>query len=268
VNPFGFIPALWRQRELLWQFTVRNVELRHRGSHLGLAWSLLNPLLMMSLYVFVFGYIFGGRFNVLRAETKIDYALAIFLGLTVFQIVAEVMAVAPTTIVSNPNFVKKVVFPLEILPAAGVASSLFHMLVALAIVLIGAATVGPGLNVRILWLPVILFPITLFSLGLAWFFAAIGVFFRDLNQFVAFLSMALMYASALFYPVRIIPPIAWSILKYNPILLAVDLARSAVLWNQEINIPQLLYLTVFSFIACVLGYWSFKKLAPAFADVL
>src|SRR5882757_10050444 len=112
-GPLRFATALWRHRELLWQFTLRNVELRHRGSHLGLIWSLLNPLLMMGLYVFVFGYIFGGKFSVLPNETKIDYALAIFLGLTVFQIFAEVLATAPTVIISNPNFVKKVVFPLE-----------------------------------------------------------------------------------------------------------------------------------------------------------
>src|SRR3954470_15627370 len=91
-----FAADLWTHRELLWQFTLRNVELRHRGSHLGLIWSLLNPLLMMGLYVFVFGYIFGGKFSVLPNETKVDYALAIFLGLTVFQIFSEALATAPT----------------------------------------------------------------------------------------------------------------------------------------------------------------------------
>jgi len=223
---------------------------------------------MMGLYVFVFGYIFGGKFKVVANETKVDYSLGIFLGLTVFQIFSEVLAIAPTIIISNPNFVKKVVFPLEILPAASVGSSLFHMLVALAMVLVGVGTVGPGLSLRVLWLPIILFPVTLFSLGLAWFFAALGVFLRDINQLVAFISMALMYASALFYPIRMIPAVAWSILKFNPILLAVELARNAVLWNQEINTLQLLYLTVIGFLTCMLGYWSFRKMAPAFADVL
>ena len=113
-----FVADLWPHRELLWQFTVRQVELRHRGSHLGLLWAILNPLLMLGLYVLVFGYIFGGRFGILPDETRIDYALGIFFGLTLFHFFAEVLTIAPTLIIANPNFVKKVVFPLAILPAA------------------------------------------------------------------------------------------------------------------------------------------------------
>ncbi len=111
-GPFAFVRDLWRHRELLWQFSLREVELRHRGSHLGLIWSLLNPLLMLSLYVFVFGYIFGGRFGVLPNETRMDFALGVFLGLSIFQFLAETLSAAPNLIVVNPNFVKKVVFPL------------------------------------------------------------------------------------------------------------------------------------------------------------
>lgn len=267
-GPFRFGTELWRHRDLLWQFTLRNVELRHRGSHLGLIWSLLNPLLMMGLYVFVFGYIFGGRFNVIPNETKIDYALGLFLGLTIFQIFAEVLSIAPTVIVANPNFVKKVVFPLQVLPAANVGASLFHMLIGLSMVLAGVATLGPGLSINIIWLPVILIPVVLFSLGTAWFFAAIGVFFRDINQLVAFFSMVLMYSSAIVYPVNLVPPAAWTILRFNPILIAVDLCRDVVMWNHPIKLISLGYLSIVSVIVCIGGFWCFRKMAPAFADVL
>ena len=118
-----FAADLWMHRELLWQFTLRNVELRHKGSHLGLIWSFLSPLLMLALYVLVFGYIFGGSFGVIRGETRVDYALGIFIGLTIFHLLAETLALAPSLIVGNPNFVKKVVFPLEILPAANVGAA-------------------------------------------------------------------------------------------------------------------------------------------------
>ena len=266
-GPFDAAQALWRGRELLWQFILRNVELRHKGSHLGLIWALVNPLLMMSLYVFVFSYIFGGSFKVIPGETKIDYALGIFLGLTIFHLFAEVLSLSPTLIVSNPNFVKKVVFPLELLPAASVGSAVFHLLISLSLVLLGAATVGAKLTVDALWLPIILLPMIPLALGCAWIFAAIGVFFRDINQLVSFLVMVLMYASALFYPPSVLPS-QWAFLHFNPLLIAVELARNAVLWHLPVDLLHLAYLYGFSFFACILGYGSFRRMSPAFADVL
>jgi lipopolysaccharide transport system permease protein len=264
-----FANDLWTHRELLWQFTLRNVELRHRGSHLGLIWSLLNPLLMLGLYVTVFGYIFGGRFGIVPNETKADYALGIFLGLTVFQFIAEVMGVSPILIVGNPNFVKKVVFPLEILPASGVGGAAFHLLISLALVLLSIQFFGEGLHTGIFWLPVILLPVILLCLGIGWSFAALGVFFRDISQLMQFLIMVLMYASGVFYSARrSFPAAAWIWLRFNPVLLAIELARDAVLWRRPLNFHHLIYLYVFSLVACYLGYAFFRKMKPAFADVL
>jgi lipopolysaccharide transport system permease protein len=140
-----FATDLWTHRELLWQFTLRNVELRHKGSHLGLIWSFLNPLLMLGLYVLVFGYVFGGHFGILPEETPMDYALGIFLGLTLVHFFSEVLSLAPTLIIGNPNFVKKVVFPLEILPAASVCSAVFHLLISLGLALVSVQIFGHGL---------------------------------------------------------------------------------------------------------------------------
>ena len=113
-------PSVWhhfaRRRDLWWQFTVRAIEMKHRGSYLGIIWTVINPLLMMGLYLFVFGTIFGGSFHALADETKLDYALGLFLGLTFFNVLAETISIAPSLIVTNPNLVKKVVFPLEVLP--------------------------------------------------------------------------------------------------------------------------------------------------------
>ncbi len=266
-----FAADLWQHRELLWQFTLRNVELRHKGSHLGLIWSFLNPLLMLAIYVLVFGYIFGGRFGVLPDETRMDYGLGIFFGLTLFHFVAEVLGVSPSLIVGQPNFVKKVVFPLEILPAASVLGAVLHMLISLGLLLVGIVSFGPGLTPLALWLPVILLPVVLLLLGVGWFFSAIGVFFRDVGQIMQFLTMALMFSSAVFYPAsRIVSgsPAAWSVLRFNPVLLAIELARDAALWGRPINFHHLVYLYAAGFVVCYVGHLAFRRMKPAFADVL
>jgi len=263
-----FLADLWQHRELLWQFTQRNVELRHKGSHLGLIWSFANPLLMLGLYVFVFGYIFGGSFGVLPQETRIDYGLGIFLGLSLFHFLVEVLSGAPVLIVSNPNFVKKVVFPLEILPAAATAAAAFHLLISLTLVLLGIVFFGQGLDSGVLWLPVTLVPLVLLGLGISWFFSALGVFFRDIAQLIQFLAAGLMFASAIFYSASKIPAAGWAFLKFNPLLLAVEITRDGVLWQRSPNLTHLAYLWIFGLTACWLGHAAFKKMKPAFADVL
>jgi lipopolysaccharide transport system permease protein len=262
-----FAADLWQQRELLWQFTLRNVELRHKGSHLGLIWSFLNPLLLLSLYVMVFGYIFNGKFGVIPGETRADYALGIFLGLTLFHFLSEVLGLAPSLIVGNPNFVKKVVFPLEILPAAAVGAAFFHLLISLALALICLALFGIALTPALLWLPVIILPLIPLALGVAWLFSALGVFFRDIGQLVQFLAMALMWCSGVFYSAQKYPA-AWVYLRYNPLLLAIDLMRDAALWGRPLHYPHLAYLYACGLAFCYLGHLVFRKMKPAFADVI
>ncbi len=268
LKPYAFALDLWHHRELLWQFTLRNIGIRHKGSHLGLVWAVLNPLLMLALYVFVFGFVFGGKFNVAHPESRIEYALGIFLGLTIFNYFSETFAIAPSVIISNPNFVKKVVFPLEILPASNVFASMFYGLMSLVLAVIGVATLGPGLSLASLWLFPLLLCLILLLLGTAWLVSAVGVFFRDVNQLTGFLTMALMFGSAVFYPASSIPPSAWAFLKFNPLLLSVEIARDILLWHRAINLQWMIYLACISLIVCILGYWCFRKASSAFADVL
>ena len=262
-----FAADLWQHRELLWQFTLRNVEMRHRGSHLGLIWSFLNPLLMLGLYVLVFGYIFGGRFAIVPNETPRDYALGIFLSLTIFHFVAEVIGASPALVVSNPNFVKKVVFPLEILPAASVLGAVFHLFISLTLALLGIIFFGPGLHPGLLWLPAIIAPLILLALGASWLLSALGVFFRDIGQITQFLTMSLMWASAVFFSAEKYPA-AWQYLRYNPLLLAIQLARDAALWGRPLNFTHLAYVYAIGGIMCILGHQAFRRMKPAFADVI
>ncbi len=262
------LSRIWQTRDLLWQFTQRSIELRHKGSHLGLAWSFLQPLLMLGLYVTVFGYIFGGSFNVLPEETSVDYALGIFLGLTLFHFVAEAFALAPGLIVSNPNFVKKVVFPLAVLPASAVGTACFHMLISLGLVVLGVLLFGQGFALTALWLPLILIPVAFFALGLSFAISALGVFWRDLAQLSQFLTLLIMYGSAIFFPSSVVPPAIWAFLRFNPLLLSIELARDSLLWHRDPNLVHLGYTWFTSLVALAVGYWIFQKLRPAFADVL
>jgi lipopolysaccharide transport system permease protein len=260
---------LCRHRALLWQFTKRQVELRHKGSHLGLAWSLLSPLLMLALYVVVFGFIFGGRFKPeAMPESRIEYALVVFLGLAVHHFVAEVMGTSPSLVTSNPNFVKKVVFPLEILPAANVGAAGVHFLITLALVFIGALLVGVPVHAGVMWLPLIILPLGLLALGASLGLAALGVFWRDILQITQFLSLVLLFASAVFYPVTQIPAVIYTYLRFNPLLLAIQEARNAVFWNEPVNLTHLAYLYACGVAAYVLGAALFQKLRSTFADVL
>jgi lipopolysaccharide transport system permease protein len=222
---------------------------------------------MLSLYVYVFSFIFGGTFGVLPNETRLEYGLGVFIGLTFFHLVAEMLGAAPTFIVVNPNFVKKVVFPLEVLPAAGVGAAAIHMLISLGLVLIGVVFFGPGLHAGLLWLPVIILPLLMFCLGGSWFLSALGVFLRDTGQFIQFTATVLMWCSAVFYsPYRF--KSAWLILRFNPLLIAIEQGREAVLWQRPLNPNHLAYLYLSSLLVFVLGYAIFARLKPAFADVV
>ena len=248
---------------------MRAVESRYRGSYLGILWAVLNPLLMLGIYFAVFGIIFTGHYGVLRDETPTDFAMAMFLGLTLYQLIAETLGASPLLIIGNANLVKKVVFPLEILPLAQSGSLWFNLAIGLLLALGGSLIFGRGLSpVGLAWLPVILIPLLMLSAGLAWLFAALGVFFRDLAQAMPFVAQVILYSSAVFYPVSRIPPNVWAILKWNPFLQTVVLAREVVLWGLPVNVDHLGYTYVAGFAVLAGGRWVFLRLRPAFADVI
>ena len=265
-------PSLWNnlavKRDLWWQFTVRAVEMRHRGSYLGFAWAVLNPLLMAALYVSVFGLIFKGRFHVLPDEKGADYAVGVFLGLILFHLVAETLTVAPTIIVGQPNLVKKVVFPLEMLPLAQLSASWFHAMISLGLCLLAQVVLGRGVGLGLLWLPVILLPLLLFTIGLGWFLAAAGVFFRDIGQVVPVLGQIMLWTSAVFYSPGALPPFGWAILKWNPLLHTVVLARETVLWNLPVSFSHLAYTWGAGLASLICGAWFFRATKRSFPEAL
>lgn len=266
-NPFT---TLYRHRDLVVQFTKRELQLRHKGSRLGHFWALLSPMTMLALYLFVFGFILGGKYGVLPKESTFDYAVALFLSLSLFHIIAETIAAAPLLIANQPNYVKKVVFPLEIIPLATVASSLYHALLSLLLLLPLIPFSHAALSWQILALPLLLLPLALIALGLAWGLAALGVFIRDINYVTAFLSTALMFSSAVFYAQDklVTHPRIWFWLKYNPLLWIFDEARKIVLWHTPLDYGALGYVYFCAFVTVALGYTLFSILRPYFAEVI
>ena len=273
-NPVRPLLLLNMRRDLLWQFTKRNIQSGFRGSLLGVFWVVLSPLLMLALYTFVFGVVFGGSFEKLNAEGQLvrkdgaSYALGIFLGLSVMSLISGTLSSSATLIVSNPNFVKKVVFPLEVLPVAQVGNLAFNFSISLVLCLIGAILVGDGFCMAWIWLPLIILPSVFISLGIGWLLASLGVFFRDIAQLTQFLGIVLLYASGVFYSVGKIPETYWNFLKLNPILHIVDQLRQAILWQEIPDRNILIMLWVSSLVVFQLGYWVFQRLRSDFADVL
>lgn len=267
-NPAGLALNLWAHHGALWQFTRRQVALRVKGSYLGALWMVFNPLLMLSLYTFVFGVVLQNRYGVTPTESAADFTLGLFLGLTLHGLIAESLGLAPSLIVNQTNLVKKVVFPLEILPLAACGAAFVNFLVSLALVLTGLFIFRGGLPASAVWLPLTAAPVLLLGAGLTWLFSALGVFLRDLGQVVGFLSLGLLYASAIFYAVDQIPEPVYAFLRFNPLLHAVDLSRHALLWGHAPAWEPLAYLWGCGVGVALLGYAVFMRLKGAFADVL
>lgn len=262
------LSIITRHRALTWQFALRNLELRHKGSHLGLIWSILHPLVMLTLYVLVFGYIFGGSFGVRPGETRADYGLGIFLGLAIYNFISDVLGNAAGLISDNTNFVKKVVFPLEVLPAAFVISCFINLVITLGLVFLGLFLFGRWPGPGSLMLLGILLPVFMLALGIAWLISALGVFIKDIRNMLPALATGLMFASAVFYSTSRIPAPAWKVLRLNPLIHAINNARSVVLWDQSPDLNGLAYLYAMSLLAMLGGLWAFNRLRPAFADVM
>lgn len=270
-EPARMVAGLWTRRDLVRQFTKRSIELRHRGSRLGAIWALINPLSMLVLYYFVFGVLYGTHFRDPATETPFDVLLAMFLGLSLFHAFSETLSWAPGVITNNPNFVKKVVFPLEVLPLAQIGAATFHLGISLVLILAGSVFSTDGLSWAALWLPVFVFPLLLLSLGTAWLLAAVGVFIRDIGQLSAFVVTVLLFASAAMFPAARIAEKSehlWLVLQYNPVLQIIDLARSVVLWHEPLSPTRLGYIYATSMAVFICGAVFFSLLRKSFAEVI
>ncbi|EDY84811.1 ABC-2 type transporter superfamily [Verrucomicrobiia bacterium DG1235] len=220
---------------------------------------------MLGIYTFVFGYVFGGSFE---NETPIEHALGIFVGLAIHNFIAEMIVTTPQLMQSNAAFVKKVVFPLEVLVAARLGASLLTLVIKSALILSTALFLGKTPSMNIFGILALLSTLIVLAAGLGLFFAAIGVFVKDLSNAAQFMSMALLFGSAVFYPIAKIPPQAWGFLNLNPLVHIIDAVRNVVLWDQAIPAARYLVPCLTSIGLFALGSYVFQKLKPAFSDFL
>ncbi len=266
-TPREIVASLWRNRSLLKASVKREVLGRYRGSVMGVLWSFFNPVFMLIVYTFVFSVVFQARWSA-GSESKTEFALVLFAGLLVFNLFAECINRAPGLIVGNQNYVKKVVYPLEILPWVGLGAALFHGAVSLGVWLI-AYLIFFGLpHATMLYLPLILLPFGLFIMGLSWALASLGVYLRDVGQFIGLLTTVLMFLSPIFYPASALPEAYRPLLYMNPLTPVIEQTRDVLFWGKAPDFAMLgIYLVATSIIAW-LGFAWFQKTRKGFADVL
>jgi lipopolysaccharide transport system permease protein len=275
VNPHQVFPgsivelfaSQWRNRALIIQLAKRDVLGRYRGSVLGIAWSFFNPLLMLAVYTFVFSVVFKVRWG-FAGEDKVSFAIVLFAGLIVHGLFAECINRAPSLIVSNPNYVKKVVFPLEILPSVTLGSALFHAGVSLVVLLTAQLVVTQRLPWTVIIFPLILLPLVLSTAGFAWLLSALGVYLRDVGQTTSIFTTVLMFLSPLFYPLSALPENYRIWLHLNPLTFIIEEARNVLIFGRMPNWSGWTLALVAGTLISVGGFWWFQKTRKGFADVL
>lgn len=267
ISPLHLFSSLVSHRQLIWAMTRREVIGRYRGSVMGILWSFLNPVLMLAVYTFVFSVVFNARWGG-GGESKTEFAVVLFAGMIVYSLFAECVNRAPALIFANVSYVKKVVFPLEILPWISLGSALFHTVISLGVWLAFYAMVNLSLHWTALLLPLVLFPLVMFTMGISWFLAALGVYLRDVAQTVGIVTTILMFLSPVFYPVASLPEEYRTLIYANPLTFIIEQARDVLVWGKLPDWPMLGLYTLVAVIVSWLGFVAFQKTRRGFADVL
>ena len=267
ISPIKLIQSLIENRALIKGLIKREIIGRYRGSVMGLLWSFFNPILMLAVYTFVFSVVFKARW-VGGVESKTEFAMILFAGLTAFNLFAEGVNRGPSLILGNANYVKKVIFPLEILPVVVLGSALFHFLISLVAWLIFHFLLIGIPPITIFELPLILIPLMLMSLGLSWFLASLGVFLRDIGQIIGVLTMVLMYVTPIFYPVAAIPQEYQYLMYINPLTASIEQIRGAMFFGSPLDWAGWVQQMLIGMLVAWLGFAWFQKSRKGFADVV
>lgn len=256
-----------RHRQLIWQMTRREVVGRYRGSVMGILWSFLNPVFMLTIYTFVFSVVFKAKWGA-GSDNRSEFAMILFAGLIVFNMFSETVTRSPSLILSNVNYVKKVVFPLEILPVVSILSSCFHTLVSIGVLILFRLIVGSGFSLTTALFPIVIAPLLFFSLGVSWFLAALGVYLRDVSQTIGLAMTALMFVSPIFFPVTALPEKYRLFVYLNPLSFIIEQGREVLIFTHFPDWGGLLICYGFGGASALLGFTWFQKVRTGFADVL
>ncbi|ROL80790.1 sugar ABC transporter permease [Pseudomonas protegens] len=267
ISFFALVKSLCRNRQLIVQMTAREVVGRYKGSVMGLAWSFFNPVFMLMVYTFVFSVIFKSRWGLVE-DSRTQFAVVLFAGMLVNNLFSEVLNRAPGLVLSNVNYVKKVVFPLEILPVIVMGAALFHTFASLIVLLVAFFIFNGYLHWTVVFLPLVILPLVVITLGIAWMLASLGVFLRDVGQTIGIITTVMMFLAPVFYPITAIPENLRPWLMLNPLTLIIEQTREVLIWGR---LPNWFSLSVYTLVAVVvawIGYAWFQKTRKGFADVL
>lgn len=262
----GFLRSPLEHRQLIFRLIQREIVGRYRGSFAGLAWSFITPLIMLVLYTFVFSIVFKAKWK--DFDTSGGFALILFSGLIVHGVVAECINRSPALITSNANYVKKVVFPLEVYAWVTLGSAMFHAFVSWIVLTIAQLCMGVALPWTVILFPVVMLPLLLGCLGVSWFLAAIGVYFRDVAQITGTLATLLLFLSPVFYALDSIPERYRPLIQANPLTGVLEAARKVLMFG---DIPSPAYFGIgllVGVLTAMAGYAFFQKSRDGFADVI
>lgn len=271
LNPLVMWRDLYGHRRIIGSLGWRDVEQRYRGSILGLVWAILHPLVLLGIYTVVFNVVMKARWNLEVEGDTVDYALPLFCGLIAYNLFAEAINRAPGLIVGNTSYVKKVVFPLQALPATLLVSTLVFLGVGLLILVLGVSILGDGPHWTMLLAPLTVLPLVLFTLGISLFLASLGVFVRDIGQAVPMVAQMLFFATPVIYPLNMVEQRAgWlhKIMLLNPLAGIIESMRAVMVYGRLPNWGGLLGVLALSVVVAQAGYAWFMKTRRGFADVI
>ena len=263
------VRTVWVHRQLVRELLRRELSSRYRGSYLGIFWSFLTPLVTLVIYTFVFSVVLKARWR-LGGDTSppTEYALALFAGLIPFNLFSEVVARSPSLVLGVPNYVKKVVFPLEVLPLVTLLSAFIHSLIGVGILLVANVILRGSLSPFVVLLPLAYVPLLLLGLASGWVLSSLGVYVRDVGQGIPLFIQCLLFLSAVVYPVSAVPERMRFVLEINPLTTILEVFRDLLLWGHAPSFLPWAAWTIATFAFAWLAFLWFMKTKKGFADVL
>lgn len=263
----GVAAAALQHRKLILRLAKREILAKYKGSLLGILWAVISPLSLLLVYTFVFSTIFHMRWGN-TDQTTGQFALLMYSGLIIFNIFAECLNRAPGLMLENVSYIKKVVFPLEILPYVQLAVSLFNGVVSAAILAVIYPFVFGTPPLTILLAPLLLIPLLLLILGLSWFLSSLGVFLRDVRQIIGLFVSMVMFMSPIFYPIEMVPEPYRSLVQFGPLAVPMRQVTATAFWGEAPDWLAVAAYSAVSFLLAVGGYWWFMRTRKAFSDVV
>lgn len=258
---------LWLHRQLIKQLSLREIRSRYQSTVIGLGWTVLAPLIMLLIYATVFGKLFPSRWIQQDQASPQEFALILFAGLLLFNFFAEVLGRSPGLVVSQPSYVTKIVFPVQLLPVVTVFAALVQLFISLGLLGLGLLLSGIA-HAHWLLIPFAVAPLMLLTLGLAWILSATGVYARDISQVVAMVLAGLLFVSPIFYPISALSPAMQGFILLNPLTIPIEALRDIMVWGRLPNVWQLALYWVIALVIALAGLRWFKWLRKGFSDVL